>query len=425
MQGAAIYRGMEPEVSAPAEGARVLQALEYVTMISLAALYCLSFGIESPVNGLGEIYELFDQDSRYILQSLAANVPYQWNAQNHLFYHWLTGEAFGLWQHAFGGGMDSAFLFLKSFTAATGLWFLVTLRLFLRAVGLGGVERLVMLLLAGLSMSVWFHFSAFETAGLTMPLCLLFFIAFLRRVRRQDESLPNHLLLVGSLLFALWTRSDQWRLPVAMALALLLPQARGRGLFIDLVAFAALLPVGYILLASSYFHLPLVQAARKLVERHDRPELAPLLMTRANLTGRDFLRVWRANAFYSHLMPLGEPRSPFSSKLTGLLHSPLSLLALVGVGAGLFTTSVRSLRRLAHGDAFHLLLWASWLMGWFFYTWFNPHEPFLWILQFGVLQIVALADTWPKGERWPLVALVAVTILVATHNTVFFWHRYR
>jgi hypothetical protein len=425
MQGAAVYRGTESEVSTPAEDARLVTLLEYITMIALAAVYCVSFGIESPVNGLGEIHELFDQDSRYILQSLAANVPYEWNAQNHVFYHWLTGEGFRLWQHPFGGGTDSAFLFLKSFTAATGLWFLVTLRIFLREVGLSGLERLVILLLAGLSMSVWFHFSAFETAGLTMPLCLLFFIAFLRRVRRQDESMANHLLLIGSLLFAFWTRSDQWRLPVAMALSLLLPQARGRGLFLDLVAFGALLPVGYCLLASSYFHVPLMQAVRKLAERHDRPELAPLLMTRANLTTRDLLRVWRANAFYSHLMPVGEPLSPFSSKLTGLLHSPLSLLALVGVGAGLFTTSVRSLQRLVRGDPFHLLLWASWIMGWLFYTWFNPREPFLWILQFGVLQIVALADSWPKGKKWPLVALVGVTMLVATHNTVFFWHRYQ
>lgn len=425
MLGAAIYRGMEPKVSAPAEGARVLPLLEYVTMIALAAVYYVSFGIDSPVNGLGDIHEVFDQDSRYILQSLAANVPYGWNPQNHLFYHWLTGAAFRLWQHAFGGGTASAFLFLKSFTASTGLWFLVTLRIFLRECGLGVVERLVILPLAGFSMSVWFHFSAFETSGLTMPLYLLFFIAFLRRVRRQDESLANHVLLIGSLLFACWTRSDQARLPVAMALTLLLPQARGRGLLLDLVLFGALLPVGYCLLASSYFHLPLGQSVRKLVERHDRMELAPLLMTRDNLTPRALLRVWRANAFYSHLMPVGEPRSPFSSKLSGLLHSPLSLLALLGVGAGLFTTSVRSLRRLMHGDAFHLLLWASWLMGWLFYTWFNPHEPFLWILQFGVLQIAALADTWPKREKWPLVALVAVTILVATHNAVFFWYRYR
>jgi len=426
MEGMAAYRAMEPRAPAEPEAARALRVLEYALIVILAAVYVASFGINSPVNGLGEIHELFDQDSRYILQSLADNVPYQWNAQNHLFYHWLTGEAFGLWRHGFGGGLDSAFLFLKLFTAATGLWFLVTLRIFLREVGLGVVERLVFLLLAGLSMAIWFHFSAFETSGLTMPLCLLFFVAFLRRVRRQDESLANHLLLVGSLLFAFWTRSDQWRLPVALALTLLLPQMRGRGLFLDLVLFGALLPVGYCLLARSYFHLPWAESARKLLERHDRADLAPLLMTRGNLTARDFTRVWRANAFYSFIMPMGEPLSPFSSKLSGLLHSPLSVLALLGVGAVLFTTSVRSLRRLARRDAFHLLLWASWIMGWLFYTWFNPHEPFLWILQFGVLQIAALADTWPASDRkWPIVALGAVAVLVAAHNTVFFWLRYR
>jgi hypothetical protein len=407
---------------------RAARALEWVLIGALVLVYAASFGIKSPVNGLGDVYELFDQDSRYIIQSLAANVRYEWNPQNHLLYHWLTENGFHLWQRGWGGGTASAFLFLKLFTAATGLWFLLTLRVLLRELGLDIALRLALLPLAGLSLAVWFHFSAFETSALTMPLLLLFVIAFLRRVRHGDGSPANHLLLIGSLLLAFWTRSDQWRLPLAAGLALLLPGTREarRGLLLDLVLFAVLLPIGYCLIASSYFHLPLVQAVHKLIERHDRADLAPRLMTRRNLTPRDFLRVGRANALYSFIMPIADHPSPFSAKLGGLLHSPLSVLALLGVGALLVTTALRSLRRLVSGDPLHVVLWASWIGGWVFYTWFNPHEPFLWILQFGVLEIVALADTWSSRRSAANVApLVVVAVLVALHNAVFFWLRYR
>jgi len=414
----------------PADGAesRVTQALEWVLIGTLVVIYGASFGINSPVNGLGEIYELFDQDSRYIIKSLADNVPYQWNPQSHLFYHCLTEGLFHMWRRGFGGGTASAFLFLKLFTAVTGLGFLLALRVFLREVGLGIRQRLALLPLAGLSLAAWFHFAAFETSGLTMPFLLLFLIAFLRRVRRRDVSPANHILLVGSLLFAFWTRSDQWRLPVAAAITLLLPQTRGvrRGLMLDLALFAAILPIGYCLLASSHFHVPITQAVGKLIERHDRADLAPMLANRGNLAPRNFLRVARANAIYSFIMPIADHPSPFSAKLRGLLHSPLSLLALLGVGCLLVATSVRSLRRLARGDAFHVVLWSSWIMGWIFYTWFNPYEPFLWILQFGVLEIAALADTWPSTRAaFSVASLAVVAALVALHNAVFFWFRYR
>jgi hypothetical protein len=409
-------------------GNRAAQVLEWAIIGALVLIYAASFGIDSPVNGLGKVYEVFDQDSRYIIKALAGNVPYEWNAQNHIFYHWLTDKGFHLWQRGFGGGLASAYLFLKLFTAATGLCFLVTLRVFLREVGVGVVHRLAMLPLAGLSVAVWFHFSGFETSGLTMPFFVLFLIAFLRRVRRRDESLANHAMLVGSLLFAFWTRSDQWRLPVAAGFTLFLPQTRGlrRGLVLDLLLFGVLLPVGFALLASSYFHLPLAQAVRKVSERHDRAELAPMLANRGNLAPRNLLRVARANAVYSFIMPIANHPSPFSGKLTGLLHSPLSISALLGVVSLLVVTAARSLRRLVSGDAFHLVLWSAWIMGWLFYTWFNPYEPFLWILQFGVLEIAALADTWPSRRTASTIApLVIVVALVVLHNTVFFWFNYR
>lgn len=418
------------KVAGPDGGDRgVARVLEWVLIGALLLVYGASFGIGSPVNGLGEIHEVFDQDSRYIITSLAAGVPYEWNPQNHLLYHWLTERAFHLWQHGFGGGTASAYRFLKVFTAATGLWFLLTFRVFLRAIGLGVAQRMALLPLAGLSMAVWFHFSAFETSGLTAPFLLLFAIAFLRRVRnRQEASVANHALLVASLLLPLWIRSDQWRLPLVTGVTLLLPQTRGlrRGLMVDLAIFAVVLPVGFLLLASSTFHVSLAQAAHKLIERHDRADLAPLLMSRGNLSLRYFVRVARANALYSVLMPVAEHASPFTARLDGFLHSPLASVALIAVVSLLVTTWVRSFRRLASGDAFHAVLWLSWALGWLFYTWFNPHEPFLWILQFGVLEIVAFADTWPATrEMFPVARVALVSILVVLHNTVFFWLRYR
>jgi hypothetical protein len=419
-------RGLTATADGRAE--RAARIFEWVLIGALVLVYAASFGITSPVNGLGEIREVFDQDSRYIITSLAAGVPYEWNPQNHLLYHWLTERVFHLWHYRFGGGTRSAYLFLKLFTAATGLWFLVTLRLFLREVGLEVAQRLALIPLAGLSMAVWFHYAAFETSGLTVPLLLLFLVAFLRRVRKRDDSLANHALLVGSMLFAFWIRSDQWRLPVAMGITLLLPKMRGlrRGLALDLGLFAVILPIGFCLLASSYFHVPLAQSAPKLIERHDRADLAPMLMNRRNLAPRYLLRVTRANALYSVIMPVADQASPFSAKTNGLLHSPLSFVALFGVAGLLVITWARSLRRLASGDVFHAMLWISWIMGCLFYTWFNPHEPFLWILQFGVLEIAMLADTWPATrELLPIAGMALVAAVVALHNTVFFWLPYR
>lgn len=420
--------------SAPTRGSsegrvgRAAGALEWVAMGAIVLVYAASFGIRSPVNGLGEVREVFDQDSRYIITSLATSVPYEWNPQNHLLYHWLTERLFRLWQLGLGGGTRSAYLFLKVFTAATGVGFLVTWRLLLCELGLEVAQRMALLPLAGLSMAVWFHYAAFETSGLTVPFLLLFLLAFLRRVRKGDASLSNHALLVASLLVGLWIRSDQWRLPVVTGLTLLLPRARGlrRGLTIDLVLFAVLLPLGFLLLASSYFHLPIAQSAHRLIERHDRADLAPMLMNRGNLSLRFFVRVARASALYSMIMPVAEHASPFTARLNGLLHAPLSFVALLAVAGLLLVTAARGLRRLAQGDVFQAALWLSWVLGWLFYTWFNPHEPFLWILQFGVLELVAFADTWPATRRLvPIARMAIVSSIVALHNVVFFWLRYR
>jgi hypothetical protein len=407
---------------------RAARICEWLLIGALVLVYGASFRITSPVNGLGAIREVFDQDSRYIITSLASGIPYEWNPQNHLLYHWLTERVFQVWHYRFGGGTRSAYLFLKLFTAATGLWFLITLRVFLREIGLEALQRLAFLPLVGLSMAVWFHYAAFETSGLTLPLLLLFLIAFLRRVRKRDASLTNHVLLIGSMLFAFWVRSDQWRLPVAMGITLLLPKMRGlrRGLALDLGLFAVLLPIGFCLLASNYFHVPLTQSVHKLVERHDRADLAPMLMNRRNLAPRYLLRVARANALYSVIMPVADQASPFSAKTNGMLHSPLSLSALLGVAGLLLITWTRSLRRLASGDVFHAMLWLSWIVGWLFYTWFNPHEPFLWILQFGVLEIVMLADTWPATRQLlPIAGMALIATVIALHNTMFFWLPYR
>jgi hypothetical protein len=407
--------------------AQGIERLEWLLIAFLTCVYIASFTFASDVNGMGQIEEVFDQDSRYVIRSLGLDIPYEWNGQNHMLYHWLTDRGFRLWKLAVGGGIASAFYFLKIFTALTGCCFLIALRSLCVEAGLGARDRLAFLPFAGLSLAIWFHFSAFETWGLGMPALVLFLLALLRRLRRNDVSVANHALLIGSLLFAFWTRSDQWRLPVATALILLLPGVRPvrRSLLLDLFLFGVLAPVGLTLLTSDYYQIPLGQGLRKLSERHDFEGLKPLLGTLDNLRPAHLWRVFRANGLYSILMPVTTDTVPFRGSMRGFFKSPLSLVALIAVGLLLVRTSLLGVRKLLQGDAYQVVLWSSWGMGWLFYTWFNPREPFLWVVQFGVLQFAAIVDTWQRGSTRFTWAVAGTGLLVALHNTVFFWLRYR
>jgi len=398
--------------------------LDWALIALMVAVYAASFRLESAVNGYGEISEIFDQDSRWVLRSLELGIPYEWNAPNHVLYHWLAEGGFSLWKRAFGGGLASAYRFLKLFTAATGAGYLVAFRYLCVQQGLGSLQRCLALVLAGLSVGPWFHFAAFETFGLGLPPLVLLLAAVSARLRARDESRWNHAVIVGCLLVGVWSRTDQVRLWGTLGLLLLHPATKGlrRGLALDLVVFAALAPLGFALLLGDYYDLPLGAALGKASERNDFVDFRARYMLLGNL--RYFWRVLRANSIYGVLMPVSEWGSPFGTNVNGFFRRPLSLPALGSVLFLLGHTALQSARKALAGDGYHAFLWASWLGGWVFYTWFNPHEPFLWVAHFAVLFVAALADTW-RQERWFTWAVAAAGLLVAAHNFQYFVLRYR
>ncbi len=408
-------------------GERLAATLEWVVMGAATVIYAASFRLGSPVNGLGDVEELFHQDSRYVLRALDLGIPYEWNAQNHVLYHFLTEHGFRALSPLIGEGMPAAFRFLKLVTAATGLGFLLLLRRLFVENGLVASQRVARLLLAAFSLALWFHFAAFETFGLSMPFCVGLLLALHRRLRSLDSSWKNRALLIGSLLFACWTRSDQLRLAVGVGVAMLMPGAKPvrRTLCVDLLAFAVLAPLGYSLIAWAYYGGSPADALRRLTSREDHHGLDAVMMTVENLKPHGLWRSIRANGLYSFVMPLSPHPWPFSADTRGYFREPLSLLAPAATLLVLARTAWLSLRETVKGDVFHSTLWFMWISGTLFYAWFDADEPFLWTVQFSFLTLAALGATG-KGEARRATLGIAVTgALVAVHNAVYFVLRYQ
>lgn len=410
------------------EHERSVVAAEWIAMGVIVAVYAASFGLASSVNGMGEEQEIFGQDSRYMIRALAKRIPYEWNAQNHILYHLLTERLFGVW-HALSGaeGVDSAFRFLKVFTTLTGVGFLIAFRVLLIELGVPTVKRLALLPVVGFSLAHWFHYAAFETSGLTLPFILIAIWAFVRRVRKHDVSVQNHVLFVGSLLIALWVRSDQFRLPFAIGVTLLLPQVRHvrTSLLRDLAVFAVLAPVGFSLLASIYFGVGPWDGLLRFGHREDYVELVGSMRRLDNFSPRKLWVMARALGVYSLVMPIGDDRWPFSTGARWFFRSPLGAVALLSSLAFLGRTAFASFRCLRAADPLHVVLWVTWVSGWLFFVWFNPVEPFLWVVQFGVLVFIAFADTYRAVRPAFTAAIALFGGIVLLHNMIFFWRIYR
>ncbi len=425
-------------------------AAEAALIVGFCLLYFFGFPQSSPVHGP---FEVFDQDSAYLFESLAEGVPYAWNPQNHLLYHVLVEVGHRPWQEVFGSGLASTFSYLKVFTVLTGLGFLVALRWLLIELGMGLGPRLLLLSLTGFSVSIWFHFSAFETHGLALPF-LVTYLACLVRLRNQEKrGAPERNWFVGSLLVMTWTRIDLFRFAAGSVLLPLLPGTRrwARSFWADLAKVAVIGVIGITLLTSIYRSLPLEEALFAAFKRDERSSLEEKVASPSNLSVSNFVQTGRALLLYGILMPVA-PRDPQRSFLalptyrltlewregedrpsTGLFLEPmrnfmgyaLSLLAGAGLLALLATALGSSLRRAAGGDALHIILLAHAAGGWVLYTWFNPFEPFLWVVEFVPLWIVMIAELLRGKSRSTWIALGALTALIATHNLYAFYLPFR
>jgi hypothetical protein len=432
-----------------ARSPRLALAVESAVILGFALFYFSCFGPRSPLHGP---YEVFAQDSVYILDSLEAGKSYRWNAQSHILYHWTTERGWLVWQSLLGGGAGSLFFYLKLFTALCGAGFLAGMRALFRELGAGLGVRVVLLLLTGVSVSAWFHFAAFETHCLAMPALALYLLALARLRRGEPRGACDRLLLVGSLLVCGWTRVDLFRFAAGSVPLLLLPRMRrhARSFAVDLGLVALLGIAGNAWLVHSYSGDPFARALWAAFTRADRPELEEVIRTRRNLEPESLARVGRAVTLYSLAMPVDLPPGRgflapptytldlvysgagalpstdlFAQPARNMLGSALSLLALVGVGTALVWAIALALARAVRGDVLHAALLLHALLGWPLYTWFNPHEPFLWAAEFMPLWVAMIADHL-RGRDRPaalVVALLAACLLL--HNWFAFYLPFR
>jgi hypothetical protein len=429
---------------------RVALAVEGAVVLGLFLFYLSSFDLTSAVNGP---YEVFAQDSVYILKYLDRGKTFRWNPQSHLLYHYVVDRGYLAWQALFGTGIESVYRYLKLFTALCGAGFLAGMAFLFRELGLDVRLRAVLLLLSGVTVSAWFHFAAFETHCLAMPALALYLLALARLRNRATRSAGDRLLLVASLLVCGWTRLDLFRFAAASLPLLALPRLRrhAKGLAVDLALVALLGLAGNAWLAHSYLGRPFPRALTAAFERDDRNELDGLLATSRNLEPRLLAQVGRAVSLYSFAMPVERPASGrgflapptyqldleysgegvlpstelFLEPARNMLGSALGLAALAGVVAVLVWACGRGLGRAATGDPFHAGLALQATCGWLFYTWFNPLEPFLWTLEFMPLWVAMLADGLRGRSRFGALALAALAACLLAHNWFAFYLPFR
>lgn len=412
---------------------------EAAVLAGLFVLHLLSFGLGSPVHGPREI---FAQDSVFILDSLLSAERYPWNPQSHVLYHLLVEWGYAAWRGVFGDDVDSTFRWLKLFTALLGLAFLVALRRVFVELGLPAPRRIVLSILAGASVAVWFHAAAFETHGLALPGIALWLLALVRLRDRATRTRGDRVLLVASLLLCGWARVDLYRFAAASVVLLALPSLRRfrRGLAVDLALVAVLGVAGTGTMIASYLKLPFGEAVARAFVRTERPELEDRVARAENLTPAHLLVVGRAITVYGVLMPVAagpvDFRAPADTTARGagdtsiaLFREPLhrllgrlpAALALAGLAAVLAIAAAFSAARLRVADPLHVTIAFAFVCGWLLYTLFDPFEPFLWIAEFVPLTLVVVADAWRGRGTGSWVALGAVTALTGLHNLIAFY----
>lgn len=429
---------------------RTALIVESVLLLGFFVFYLASFRLSSAVNGP---YEVFAQDSVYILRYLERGKRFRWNPQSHLLYHWVVDHGYAAWKLLFGPGMESVYRYLKLFTALAGVAFLAAMRRLFVELGLGWPQRVVMLALSGVTLAAWFHFAAFETHALALPAFALYLVALARLARGGRRGWGDRLLLVAALLVCGWSRVDLFRFAVATLPILGLPRLRGRrlGLLGDLALVAVLGVAGNALLAMSYLGVPPSRAPLAALARGDRGELQGVLATPANLRPGPLAAVGRAITLYGIVMPVEPPAAgrgflapptyevdlQYSGQgvypSTGLFLEParnmagsaLSLTALAGVVAALAWGLGHSLARAARGDPFHAGLLLQAASGWLLYTWFNPLEPFLWVAEFVPLWMAMVAAVSRGRGRGLWGALAALAGIVLLHNLFAFYLPFR
>ncbi len=406
---------------------RAAGAADAALIAALTLLYATSFGPQSPLY----TSEPFDQDSAFLVHALAEGSAYPWNPQNHLLYHAFVESAYAGWSRLFGRSPESAFHLLRLVTVATGLVCLVGLRQLFGALGVAGARRTLLLASSGLSVAAWFHFSVFETHVLALPFLLLHCRAVWRLGSPHPRGPLERALLVVALVGCGLVRVDLWRLSLLSVALPALPGARrhARGLLEELAWVAVLGLLLQTLLAAWQLDLPLGEAVLAPFSRADRPELASLLARPENLSPSGLFTLLRASSLYGYLMPVAAPglADPdwFSLPIAGLRSAPAAWPAFAGVAAWLAATALFTARRLRSGDPLAWMLPIQGTAGLLLYTYFNPWEPFLWVLELWIGWVVASAWVARALPERAVPGLALLAGAVGLHNALAFWLAFR
>ena len=401
---------------------------EPLVLLLLWLVFAFSFKLSSPVYGMNPTKdfptEVFEQDSRYIMDALVNGERFLYNPQHHLLYHALTEWGYKAVRPYVRHGPETAYLFLKAFTLLTGIAFTILLSRLLWEMDLRPFHRILLLLLSGISVTAWFNFSAFETHSIGMPGIALYLLVILRLTRLGQFRVQEMLLLGVSLVFLVLCRLDLARFIVATALLVPLPGYWAHRRRLVPVLAATLLAGGLLCssLAAAYFDRPLSEGPKILFQRED-PDLKSVLGTVRNLTPENLSRMTLATAVSTMIMPIGKRK--FVGPLDGIdAHAgalnTVVLWVLIFLIAGWATWKNRK-----NGGALAMCILVNWGVGLMLYTWFNPHEPFLWLLEFLPLLVVFLGNGLKKSGNkvWVLVSIGILFLLI--HNVLFFYLPYR
>jgi hypothetical protein len=412
-----------------------LGAGELLALLALHLLFAFSFTLRSPVNGYYQHHvehvadgadEVFDQDSRFIIDSLVEDWHFLFNPQHHLLYHVATEGIYKKFLRAsVRHGPEAVYLFLKVFTVLTGTAFLIVMSRILWEMCVPSVPRILLLLLSGISVTAWFHFAAFETHSLGMAGIALYLLVLQRMTVHGQFRRQEQVLLGLALTFLFLCRLDLARFLAATALLIPFPGYRANRARMGAVLVSAFLAgfLIYMPLISRYFKVPISDAPRVLFQREDAARLAGVVGTAGNLTVGNLARMALATGVSTVVMPTGPGK--FREPLAGATTRPLFAVTLI-VYASILAMSAAAIwkDRKTSGPLMAGIL-VNWGIGLALYTWFNPEEPFLWLLEFLPLIIVPMG-IWLKngGVRDWWVAGAGI-FLVWLHNIVYFYLPYR
>jgi hypothetical protein len=424
---------------------RLLPYAEWIAILGLIALYFLSFRLESRINGYvipehvpvsESVLEVFHQDTHFIIQALDKETRYSVQEPHHLLVHVATDAVYNTLKPFLHHGIRTVYRFLKIFTVIQAALFLFMMRIFLMQFGLSPLRRLALLLLTGCAVSVWFHYAAFETHAMAMP-ALVGYLLLMQRIVREERPPPRTYILLGiCLVFMALVRLDNFRFILLTLPVLLFRGAREKWKPLGLtVALSLLVAIAlYVPLTSHYLKIPVRDVAKNVLYRRDRPGLRRQMKTIRNLTPDKLGQMTAAMTVYSFVMPRGVDN--FATPFADQFKHPGSAAACGFFALGLAAALGRLLRRRSWRNPFVLLLALNGTAALFFYTWFNPLEPFLWTLEFVPLIIAGVAlslavpappEASPGQGREPFITafLVLTLLLMIVNNVLFFLLPYR